>query len=210
MPGSLKALTSQAKAMNEENVEGATEVESAFEALTKPGPLCQEELKDQTDDLELWIVRAPAQVNISELRNCKLPLSEGRVTRSDTLELTAEAYVPEGLHVLLPNRKGKKLKMVPVPLAGQVLVHRRLDAPAADPASAPVTSAVPEPPEAGPDRHPLLGVGYRETLKRCSEALALSNSLGSRHASPKKKKSSKPTASEPTPDTGKKKRKKLH
>ncbi|KAF0301675.1 hypothetical protein FJT64_026049 [Amphibalanus amphitrite] len=99
------------------------------------------------------------QVNISELRNCKLPLSEGRVTRSDTLELTAEAYVPEGLHVLLPNRKGKKLKMVPVPLAGQVLVHRRLDAPAADPASVPVTSAVPEPPEAGPDRHPLLGVG---------------------------------------------------
>ena len=48
---------------------------------------------------------------MAELNHCKLPLTEGRVTRSSTVELTAEKFVPEGLHVLLPNRKGKKMKI---------------------------------------------------------------------------------------------------
>ena len=62
-------------------------------------------------------------MDAEELAQCKLPLTEGRVTRSDTAELTAETFVPHGLHLLLPNRKGKKLKTG----AGWRIQRTRLD-----------------------------------------------------------------------------------
>ena len=57
---------------------------------------------------------------------------------------------------------------VSVPLAGQVLVHQRLDVPEANVADTPVTSLLPDPPQVRPDRHPLLGIGESATgEERC-------------------------------------------
>ncbi|XP_037084075.1 uncharacterized protein LOC119104464 [Pollicipes pollicipes] len=185
------------------------EAESAkFEQLKSPGPLSQEELSDQ-DHLELWLVRLSPQVDAEELVGCKLPVSSGKSSRSGGLELNAEAFVPAGLHLLAPNRKGKKLKPVPVPLRGQITVHQRLDVPPGDPLPPPA-SAVPPLPAVRPDRHPMLGVGYEEVLRESRRVLEAAQSLDvlDGKKSKKKRKSRAPEEDAVVIDVGSSRKKK--
>jgi len=148
--------------------------ERDYVSLKAPGPLDMEEVMG-SEDLELWIIRVSPQVEVAHLAGCKLPLTQGRTTRSGQLQLSAETFTPRGLHLLLPNPKGRKLKPVALPVRGQVQVHPSLAVTSpSDVTAEGVTSREPRLPAARPDRHPLLGVGYEKTLAHSRRALELS------------------------------------